>query len=127
MTLLAASAPRAQTTDAPQPVATPAAAAPATQPATTEPTAKPSDAGSEQVEKAQAADKPPKAPPGFKLSKRKDGVYLYCQEFSRVGTRFTEKVCFTQEQYGEFERRNQGMRDSMQKPVACAGASCTGG
>jgi len=118
MALLAASAVQAQTTAPPQPAATPAAA---------EPTAKPSDAASEQGAKTDAAAKPPKAPPGFKLSKRAGGMYVYCQEFSRVGTRFTEKVCFTPEQYEEFERRNQSMRESMQKPVACATANCNGG
>ena len=129
MTLLAASAAQAQTTEAPQSSATPTTAAPAIQPTTAERTAKPSEAAPEQGTQAQATAEPPKAPPGFKLAKRKDGVYVYCQEFSRVGTRFTEKICFTQEQYDEFERRNQSMRESMQKPISCAGdaRNCGGG
>jgi glucose/arabinose dehydrogenase len=127
MTLLVASATRAQTADAPPSPATPTTDAPPIQPTTAEPTAKPTEAAPEQGTQAQAAAKAPKAPPGFKLSKRAGGMYVYCQEFSRVGTRFTEKVCFTPEQYEEFERRNQSMRESMQKPVACATANCNGG
>ena len=67
-----------------------------------------------------------KAPAGYEL-KEKDGQTVYCQDVTRVGTRFTTEVCMTEAQYEEIERRSQSMRESMQKPVACAGASCTGG
>ena len=107
MALLTGSALQAQTTDVPLPAATPTSSA--------------SEAST------QVAAKPPRAPPGFKLAKRADGETMYCQQFSRVGTRFTEKVCFTQEQYEEFERRNQKMRESMQRPISCSGLrNCAG-
>jgi len=113
MTLLAAGAPCAQTTDAPRPAATPASAA--------EPGAKLAEAAPAKEAETRAAAKPPKAPPGFKVAKRPDGEYVYCQEFSRLGTRFKEKICLTQEQFEDFERRNQNMRQAMQQPVVCAG------
>jgi hypothetical protein len=90
----------------PQPAAAPAVVAPPEQAAAATPV---------QGAETQSAAKRPKAPPGYTLGKRwEDGTYLFCREFSRVGTRFKEKICLTQEEYDEVERRSQLMRESMQ-------------
>lgn len=114
--LLVSSASQAQTAATPVPAETSALAAPAADADTSVPAK-----GAE----TQAAVKRPKAPPGYKLGKRyEDGTYVYCREFSRVGTRFKEKLCLTPEEYEDVERRNQKMRESMQQPIICANQLC---
>lgn len=96
-----------------QPTKPVAAVAPAAAPAAATAGAAATAPAAPKVVAGTAAEQA-KAPPGYKAVKR-DGQMFYCKETSQIGTRFTKVRCMTPEEFAEYERNADQVRQEMQR------------
>jgi hypothetical protein len=78
------------------------------------------------AETSAASTKPAgKIPSGYRLEKR-NGKDLYCRNETLLGSRFSQKTCFTREQLEEIQRRTESAVGGMEQTMkVCSGDTCT--
>jgi len=81
---------------------------------------------SSPAETGAASTKPTgKIPSGYRLEKR-NGKDLYCRNETLLGSRFSQKTCFTREQLEEIQRRTESAVGGMEQNMkVCSGDTCT--
>ena len=63
---------------------------------------------------------------GYQVAKQSDGSKRYCIEKTPLGTRFSQKVCYTPEQLVDVFARQDLQQDQMHQMGACGSAACGG-
>ena len=122
-----ASAPTAPPTSTAQPTAAPAVTVPA-QPVAA-PVVTAPEAGSAvladnaaPVAGATAEDAILRTPPGYKDVNR-NGVRYFCKNMSTLGSRFSQQICMTEDEYREVKRRGESVRSDLERSTAICASS----
>jgi PBP1b-binding outer membrane lipoprotein LpoB len=73
-----------------------------------------------------AAQAKPKSYPGYK-QKTRDGQAVYCKKVARIGTRFEDETCMTEEEMEELaERAEQDRQQFRRNSTLCGTGGCGG-
>ena len=115
----------ASTASAQQPAVSPGQAATASADAADRDAAK-AHAADRDAAKAHAADLAGMAREASVQAETRKGVTVYCREDATLGTRFTSKKCYNEQQLVELTREREAVHEQMSKPRVCAGAGCAG-
>lgn len=71
---------------------------------------------------ATAAGEVMRVPPGYKDVNR-NGVRYFCKSMTTLGSRFSQQICMTEDEYREVKRRGESVRTDLERSTTVCASS----